>query len=173
MLAGAVTLPLSLNQKPYPLGRSDIITPSKSHCTEKGQILFAGSLMQPCVLTSAKLSILILLRRIFITQTFQRVANVLIAIVLGWWLAITFAVTFICTPVKSHWDPNVPGNCGNVYLLDIIDPIPWILTDFAILFAPLPMIWRLQMATRQKVAVGALFLIGVLYVWLHDERSEH
>lgn len=106
---------------------------------------------------------MILLRRIFITRGFQRVANTLIAVVVLWYLAITLAVVFICTPVKSHWDPEIPAHCGNQYLLDVIDPIPWIVTDFAVLLAPMPMIWKLQMATGQRVALGALFLIGGLY----------
>ena len=118
--------------------------------------------MQPCLLASSKLSILILLYRIFITKAFRTTALALMAIVASWWISITFAVVFICSPVKSQWNPDVPGHCGNQYLLNVIDPIPWILTDFAILFAPMPMVWKLHMPTRQKVALGGLFLIGGL-----------
>ncbi|KAL8653877.1 MAG: hypothetical protein Q9226_003659 [Calogaya cf. arnoldii] len=92
----------------------------------------------------------------------KRVANTIIAVVVLWYLAITLAGALICLPVKSHWDPHVPAHCGNQYTFDIIAPIPWILTDFAILIAPIPMVWRLHMAIRQRVALGALFLIGGL-----------
>ena len=83
-------------------------------------------------------------------------------IVLGWYIAISFAGAFICIPVSSSWNPALPGHCGNRYLLNIIDPIPWILTDFAILICPLPMVRKLQIPTRQKIALAGLFLIGSL-----------
>ena len=86
----------------------------------------------------------------------------LMAVVTCWWISISFAVAFICSPVKSEWNPDVPGHCGNQYLLNIIDPIPWILTDFAILIAPMPMVRKLHMPTRQKVALAGIFLIGGL-----------
>lgn len=120
--------------------------------------------MQPFVLASAKISLLILLYRIFIIKTFRITVLVLMAVVGVWYVAITLAGALICLPVKSRWHPDIPGHCGNQYILNIIDPIPWILTDFAILFAPIPMVWRLQMPTRRKAAIAGLFLVGGLYV---------
>ena len=84
------------------------------------------------------------------------------AMVAGRLIAISFAVAFICSPVESSWNPDVPAHCGNQYLLNIIDPIPWILTDFAVLLAPLPMVWTLHTSTRHKAALSGLFLIGGL-----------
>ena len=101
------------------------------------------SLLQPCILALAKVSILILLRRIFfISKAFQRVANTVIAVVILWYLTVTLTLVFICMPVRSHWDPEVPAHCGNQYLVAVIHPIPWLLTDFAVLLAPMPMIWK-------------------------------
>lgn len=68
--------------------------------------------------------------------------------------------SLICQPVKSYWDPNTPGHCGNSYIFDLILPLPWIVTDFAILVAPLPVIRKLHTPTRQKVMLSALFLVG-------------
>ena len=65
--------------------------------------------------------------------------------------------------VRSYWNPEVPAHCGNQYLVAVILPVPWLLTDFAVLLAPMPMIWKLQMATGQRIALRALFLIGGLY----------
>ncbi|MCJ1404089.1 hypothetical protein MMC11_007314 [Xylographa trunciseda] len=124
------------------------------------KVFFAASLMQPCLLASTKVSVLILLRRVFITRAFRRTAEILMAIVIGWYIAISLATVFICSPINSLWNPEVPGHCGNQYLLNIVDPIPWILTDFAILIAPLPMVRKLQIPTRQKVALAGLFLVG-------------
>lgn len=118
--------------------------------------------MQTCLLASAKMSVLILLYRVFITPAFRKTVIVLMTIVTSWWISITFAVAFICSPVKSQWNPSVPGHCGDQYILNIVDPIPWILTDFAILFAPMPMVWKLHMPATQKVALACIFLVGGL-----------
>ncbi|KAL9612401.1 MAG: hypothetical protein Q9167_002995 [Letrouitia subvulpina] len=75
------------------------------------------------------------------------------AIIGAWWIAVSLGAALICSPVKSAWDPDTPGSCGNQYVFDIIAPIPWILTDFVILFAPLPAVIKLQMPSRQKVAL--------------------
>ena len=78
----------------------------------------------------------------------------------GWWIASVLAYAFICSPVSSNWDPTVPAQCGNQRLLAYIDPLPWIVTDFAILVAPLPVLARLHAPRRQKVGIIGLFLIG-------------
>ena len=126
------------------------------------QVYYAGGLIQPSVLASSKISVLILLHRIFVTRAFQLTARVLLALVVGWYLAVFLADAFICIPVSSNWDPKVPGHCGNRYILNIIAPLPWILTDFAILISPLPMVYKLQLPTRERVALAGPFLIGGL-----------
>jgi hypothetical protein len=88
-------------------------------------------------------------------------------IVIAWYIAISLAGALICQPVKSSWDPKVVGHCGNRYVLNIIAPLPWILTDFAILLTPLPMVWKLHINTRHKVALAGLFLVGGLWVTYH------
>lgn len=43
------------------------------------------------------------------------------------------------------------------------------ITDMCILTIPLPMIWKLQMPTQQKIAVSGIFLLGAL--WASHHRS--
>ena len=128
------------------------------------QVFYAAGLLQPALLAASKLSILILLHRIFITRGFRLTAWILMGIVAAWYISITLGAALICLPIKSLWDPTVPGHCGNQYLFDRIVPVPWIVTDFAILVAPLPVIRSLNMSMRTKVIVVGLFLIGCLYV---------
>lgn len=89
-------------------------------------------------------------------------------IVTAWWIAVFFGDAFICFPVNSVWNPDVPGHCGSEYVFNVAVPIPWIVTDFAILLVPLPMVRNLHIATRQKVALAGLFLVGGLSVTLHN-----
>lgn len=105
---------------------------------------------------------LLLLHRIFITKAFRITCVALLAIVLAWWIGIFFAQAFDCWPIRLHWDSEVQAVCGNQYIANIVAPIPWIVTDIAVLVAPMPMVRKLHIPTRQKVSLGALFLIGTL-----------
>ena len=107
------------------------------------------------------------LRRIFATPRFQLVYTILGLIVSAWWLASFPAYIFVCTPIHAFWDPGTPSHCANEKALNLAIPIPWVLTDFAILLAPLPMISSLQLSIGKKVGLCALFLTGSAYVPLH------
>lgn len=104
------------------------------------------AILQTTALALAKLSVLVQLYRIFITRKFQLVIQILGAIVTGWWISSVFAFSFICLPVRLLWEPNKPHRCENEKVLNLIDPLPWILTDFAILIAPIPMVGALQLS---------------------------
>ncbi|KAL8703597.1 MAG: hypothetical protein Q9201_003222 [Fulgogasparrea decipioides] len=102
-------------------------------------------------LALAKLSVLVQLYRIFITVTFRRSVLFLGAIIICWWISSVFAYGFMCSPVRWNGTPKV---------LNWIAPVPWIVTDFAILLAPLPMIHNLQLSMPNKIGLCALFLTG-------------
>ena len=125
-------------------------------------MFFACGILQPTALAFTKISILLLLHQIFIPQAFRITCWVLGAIVVAWYLAVVFAASFICLPVSSVWDPSTPAHCGNQKVLQVVTPLPWIITDFAILIAPMPVLRRLHTSRRQKAGLMALFLIGGL-----------
>ena len=94
------------------------------------------------------MSILTQLHRIFITLRFQPIIYILSTIVLGWCISILFAYVFICSPV---WDPIIAHHCVDERMLNLFTSIPWILTDFIILIAPVPMVQSLQLSRIEKV----------------------
>ena len=122
------------------------------------------SLLQVSILALTKFSVLLLLHRLFVTRFFRVTIRVLGCIVMVWWIAITIADAFICFPSRTILDPKVAGHCGNQVLLDRISPIPWVLTDFAILISPLPVIKQLQLRQEQKIGLCLLFLMSGLSV---------
>ncbi|KAL8720873.1 MAG: hypothetical protein Q9181_007826, partial [Wetmoreana brouardii] len=117
-------------------------------------------LLKTSAFALAKLSVLVQLHRIFKTVAFRRFAVFLGAIVIGWWIASVLAYAFICTPVRSNWTRNILQRCGNLKVLNWTYAIPWIVTDFAIWAAPLPMIHKLQLSRSNKIGLCALFLTG-------------
>ena len=81
-----------------------------------------------------------------------------------WWIGTILADNLICIPIKHNWDPDIPARCGNKKLLDILPPIPWIVTDLAILLMPMPMVYKLHLPGSQRLGLLGLFLLGSLYV---------
>ena len=58
--------------------------------------------------------------------------------------------------------PEIPKHCGDVRVLLLFGAVPWILTDFAILIAPLFVVKNLQLKREDKIGLFALFLTGGL-----------
>ncbi|KAI4090564.1 MAG: hypothetical protein LQ339_008348 [Xanthoria mediterranea] len=86
--------------------------------------------------------------------------RVLGAIVALWWLGFTIADVFVCSPVRAQWEPQIPHDCRSQRATLIAGPVLWIVTDFAILIAPLFVIRILQLSLRDKIGLSALFLTG-------------
>lgn len=70
---------------------------------------YAGSFLQPAALGTAKISVLLLLRRIFVTPRFRTTIWILGGIILALGIAIFFGSAFACFPPASMWDSNLHG----------------------------------------------------------------
>ena len=114
--------------------------------------------------TLVRVSILLLLRRIFDVKPFKRVASIVGAACVAWGIAIFFANIFQCTPFADAFDPNVVmslsdkcinlqamfyGTLGTAFTLDLI-----------ILILPLYQIWKLSLPARKKFEVMAILSLG-------------
>ena len=119
-----------------------------------------------------KISLLMLFHRIFITPAFRMATKFIGVIVILWWVGTILADTLICIPVQHNWNPEIPARCGNKQLLAIIPPIPWIVTDLAILLMPMPMVYKLHLPGFQRVGLAGLFLLGSLSVLKSPELIE-
>ncbi|KAI9790932.1 MAG: hypothetical protein M1816_004693 [Peltula sp. TS41687] len=56
----------------------------------------------------------------------------------------------------------MPGKCINVLAAGVAGSVINIFTDFVILLLPMPMVWRLRLPMRQKIAVIGIFATGAL-----------
>ena len=128
------------------------------------KVFFASSFVLSSALALTKISFLLLLHHLFTTPAFRLTVRILGGIVVTWWFAGIIATIFICEPINSHWDPaaQAVAKCGDQQALLLGTPIPWIVTDFAILIAPLPVLKQLQVSKPQKYGLIGLFMIGIL-----------
>jgi hypothetical protein len=114
-----------------------------------------------------KLSILFLWMRIFAraTRGFIIFCWIMIGVIIAWSLTFFFATVFQC---GTRWDWNWSPifffltKCTDTLAMLTVFTATDLLTDFIIMLMPVPLIWKLNMPTRKKVAVTAVFMVGLL-----------
>lgn len=161
MLAVNILFAIAMSRGGFGLHMADV---SAAQLVFFNKSYFVAGLVMPSCYATAKLSMLWFLNDIFSYPKFQRVVRILAVVVGCWWIATMFLNTFICFPIQARWNPTVGGNCSHkvIQVEFFATPIPWIITDFAILIAPLPVLWRMKISRARQVALLLLFSIGIL-----------
>ncbi|KFY45090.1 hypothetical protein V494_01152 [Pseudogymnoascus sp. VKM F-4513 (FW-928)] len=111
----------------------------------------------------AKTSILLFYQRIFPSRTFHWAVWGLVAFTVSYSAASVFVNIFSCTPIRATWEvefATAVGNCINRPKFYFAQAGLGILTDFATVIAPMPIMWRLQLGLKQKLGVGGVLTTG-------------
>ncbi|KAL8935127.1 MAG: hypothetical protein Q9216_005577 [Gyalolechia sp. 2 TL-2023] len=117
--------------------------------------------------TFAKISLLLFLYRIFSVDRKFRIASWTIGVVLTLWSVISLLLKiFACRPVKASFDLHLYLLPSTVCPIKAYEITNWhglcnILTDFAILILPIPMVWKLHVTARKKIGLAAVFATGI------------
>lgn len=114
----------------------------------------------------SKIAILLLYLRVFTTnlKRFTVATYVIGFVVVATGLATMLGSVLKCIPMARNWDHNVPGRCIDELTFARYTSIPNVVTGFAMLILPLPMVWRLKISVHQKIALTATFLHGIMSV---------
>ena len=119
------------------------------------------------VVLATKLSILLQLIHIFAPAR-ERVTYYVCQIMIWFnslfYTSIMLVVIFQCNPRAKFWEPTLPGHCISIEAVDIVAAAINVLSDVVLLLLPITCIWQLQMPSRSKLAVSAVFTTGLLYV---------
>ena len=124
-----------------------------------------GDIVYSLALLFTKLSILLLILRVFCTV--RRDLCYWCTQGLIWLNSIFYTVYFFipifsCTPRLKIWAPSTPGSCMNINILYYASAIFNVVSDILMLTVPIFLIWNLQMNIGRKMGVTAIFLIGAL-----------
>lgn len=113
-------------------------------------------------LTTIKLSIILLYRRIFPVASLHKVIYCITAYIIIWQVFQTLDSIFACIPVSGYWDHTIRAKCRNELVDIIIGGVQNIVTDVIILCLPLPILWTLQTSKQNKIQLTGLFTLGGL-----------
>ncbi|KAJ5895338.1 hypothetical protein N7495_007029 [Penicillium taxi] len=111
-------------------------------------------------LNCAKVSIILLYRRIFATPKMRLACNILL-VILVIYATLMFALCWAtCVPVSKWWGNPVPGFCFNKPALWFSNLAINITIDLLLLILPIPPLISLQLPIPQKLSIMALFAVG-------------
>ncbi|KAL9593314.1 MAG: hypothetical protein Q9219_007607 [cf. Caloplaca sp. 3 TL-2023] len=115
-------------------------------------------------ISSVRISLLILYRRIFNTAAFKT-RSLIVGVACVIWLIIELFLTiFQCHPVKAAFDPasQFSDRCINPQHFYLGVLFSSLALDLIILLLPLNMVWRLQLPLKQRFALSGIFSIGIV-----------
>ncbi|KAF7905650.1 uncharacterized protein EAF01_006171 [Botrytis porri] len=136
------------------------------------KVVFAEPWVYAASVTSTKISILLLYRRLFYTGegdmlVFNRIFTIM------YWVATSFTCAYpiimwivmaaACRPLNFFWMQYAgakEGKCINTLMFFLIFGIVNMVNDVIILIVPIPRILRLHMNKRKKFSVAGIMLLG-------------
>ncbi|CAF9922359.1 MAG: hypothetical protein ALECFALPRED_002066 [Alectoria fallacina] len=127
------------------------------------QVLISAEVIYNFAMFAIKASILYLYKRVFfVSRNFVIVLWVVGVFVACYSITQVFAAIFQCMPIDSNWNPVVKHYCINTDIGATIIAAFNVLTDFAILILPMPLLYKLQKPMKQKIQIMGMFLLGGL-----------
>lgn len=127
------------------------------------KMLFVTEFLYGLILPLEKTSILLLYLRIFhVRRWFRFTTYVLLAFIWMWGISESLVAIFQCNPVAYHWDKSINGTCINQQSYYIWVCVPNNIHDVVMLILPMPVVWKLQIGLRKKLALSCVFVIGSL-----------
>ncbi|KAJ6283258.1 hypothetical protein J3E71DRAFT_214907 [Bipolaris maydis] len=104
-------------------------------------------------------SMLLQYRRIFPTKAFQIANWITMAVVICYTIWTVFSSIFACIPVRAFWTKE-KATCINQFAMWFTNAGINIMTDFAIILLPIPVIRGLNLGKRQKIGLISIFAVG-------------
>ena len=108
-----------------------------------------------------KVAILLFYLRLNPDRKFRYSVFAILALTVGYMVALDLAQIFGCSPVSKFWDLSITsGKCVDVTKIYLANPIINTIVDLLVLFIPIPMVLRLHISQRYKLCLAMLFAVG-------------
>ncbi|ESZ91286.1 integral membrane protein [Sclerotinia borealis F-4128] len=112
-----------------------------------------------------RFSVIYLYYRLFSVKRwlhYSLIADGVISII--WLFAVIFASALECKPIKANFDASIKGKCLNTQSGFFISELLNMLLDLALIAMPIPIILKLKLPLRERVAIAGIFMTGGLQV---------
>ncbi|KAF2106974.1 hypothetical protein BDV96DRAFT_654304 [Lophiotrema nucula] len=86
----------------------------------------------------------------------------IIGVTIAFYSACVLSEIFACTPRSKIWNVFEPGTCVNTYAINVASSTFNFVLDVVMLVIPQQIIWQLTLSTQKKVAISAVFAVGIL-----------
>ena len=127
------------------------------------QVSFALVVFMNLTITTARLSVVLLYYRIFsISKRFKAALWVMGITTVLWCIILDGVIIFQCRPVSALFDPRKGRLCLNSQLIFLISEVFNCLLDIILVVMPIPLIRKLYLPLKDKIAISVLFLLGGL-----------
>ncbi|PTB35551.1 uncharacterized protein TrAFT101_009408 [Trichoderma asperellum] len=127
--------------------------------------LYMSQVTYKAAINLTKCSILLLYLRLFeIVRWIRWTCRGLLACVIIYCISSMVATIFQCNPVVKAFDKAQKGTCINLATFWFANAGFSIATDVIILLLPMPLVYQLEVPRPQKIALMAVFAIGVFVV---------
>lgn len=141
-----------------------VFNPANPNAFWGDKALLIGQLLWVTTVTLIRSSVLSLYIWIFRTPSFRTICYLVHVFNLAYFTAVVLACFLICQPFAYLWDQSINGFCGDQKSLDLFIGAFNLLMDFTTVALPMPVLWSLQMGTKQKLVITGMFSMGLALV---------
>lgn len=135
----------------------------RNYSRTTSQAMYVAAPITISTITAAKVSVILLYRRVFLLDNAFRVgSNIVGVLCLLWWISFVFTVLFQCTPVQKSWKLEIPGHCVDGGLGFLLSESLSCVLDFAIILLPVRVIRKMKLPLAQKIMLCFIFIMGSL-----------
>lgn len=124
--------------------------------------IYAGSIVYAVAAYSVKLTLLLLIARVFATkQQIARGIRIYIYFLLLCYIPLLSMKTAICIPISDYWRPTVDdAKCLPQRKLFLADVSLALVTEFIALAIPVALVWSMNVPMKRKIKIASMLGIG-------------
>ena len=129
---------------------------------------------QPPTLLCIKTSLILFYVRLFPSKKFRLAGWIIFGFTLFWACGAWLASLLECHPVNFFWDKTIKGGTcvpNPLITVGLTSGVVSCLNDILIFAMPIPVLVKLHMNAKKKVALIGVFALGILYATLFLEMS--
>ncbi|KAF2501020.1 hypothetical protein BU16DRAFT_555526 [Lophium mytilinum] len=128
-----------------------------------GKIGFASGILFSTCISLPKLSLCVTYLRIFPSKPSRIFCQSAIAYIICFIISTTIVQLFACRPIAAAWNPTiVDPKCISLREYFLASGVLNCLSDFLVFLFPAKMLWNIQLPTKQKWGVIAVFASGCI-----------